>query len=145
MSDNDFYDPAHYSNPNYEEPPEQESEPEYERDPDECDFEEEENCCENCNEFLTGCEGDYNGLCQDCYTRTHHPRIWEEQQAQREWEEHINETEHINESEDEEEDEEEINEENIIIWEGILDDMERRTDIQDRIDRATERRRLLVG
>jgi hypothetical protein len=138
MSDNDFYDPAHYSNPNYEEPPEQESEPEYEQDPDECDFEEEEICCENCNEFLAECEGDYNGLCEECYTRTHHPRIWEEQQAEREWADRLNETE------DEEEEEEDINEEDRIVLEELLDDNERRIDIQNRIDRSTERRRLLV-
>jgi hypothetical protein len=137
MSDNDFYDPAHYSNPNYEEPPEYESEPEYEQDPDECDFEEEEICCENCSNELTGNEGDYNGLCEECYTRTHHPQIWAEQQTQREWEEHL--------EEEDEEEEEEINEEDRIVWEGLLDDMERRTDIQNRIDRSTERRRLLMG
>ena len=117
MSDNDFYDPANYHNPNYTEDAmyahswekycdDNGIEPDYEPDPFECDFdEEEEEClCENCNEELKDRDCDYDGLCEECYTRTYHPQTWLEEKAKRDWEERCNQ---IDEEEEEDTDQEE--------------------------------------
>ena len=100
MCDNDYYDPANWYNPNFSGFPEDdyESEPEFEPDPEECD----EPCCEICGDELRNFEMEYDGYCEECYTKTFHRQVWEEEQARRDWLEHINQPE---EEEEEEPDE----------------------------------------